>query len=258
MSRHKHRRRLAKLKSLYVWHRYIGLVAALFVLVLSVTGIMLNHTERLQLDSRYVQSEALLDWYGIRSPESTISFRVDKHYVTLLGQRLYFNDHEIDGEYRGLTGAVALPGWIVVATDSSILLLTPEGELVEQLEGADGVPSGLRTLGMSPDNELVVDGSHAFYHPDARFVSWTHWEGQLREVRWVMPAETPADLRARLERHYRGAVLPMERVMLDLHSGRILAMNGVWVMDAAAVLLILLSLSGCYMWLRMQLRRRRR
>jgi len=39
-------------------------------------------------------------------------------------------------------------------------------------------------------------------------------------------------------------------VILDLHSGRFFGQLGPWVFDAAAVLLILLSLSGTWIWLK--------
>ena len=47
---------------------------------------------------------------------------------------------------------------------------------------------------------------------------------------------------------YSGSPLSYERVLLDLHSGRIFGRVGVLVVDAAAVALLLLALSGFYMW----------
>ena len=69
------RRHRLKLKSLYVWHRWVGLVAALFVIVLAVTGLALNHTEELQLDARHVRTAWLLDWYGISLPDEVPAWR---------------------------------------------------------------------------------------------------------------------------------------------------------------------------------------
>ena len=48
----------------FLWHRRIGLTAIILVIVLAVTGIMLNHTEALKLDETYVESATLLGWYG--------------------------------------------------------------------------------------------------------------------------------------------------------------------------------------------------
>jgi len=49
---------------------------------------------------------------------------------------------------------------------------------------------------------------------------------------------------------WRGQGLTVERVLLDLHSGRILAAAGVWLMDVVAVCMIVLALSGLILSLR--------
>ncbi|HSN52770.1 MAG TPA: PepSY-associated TM helix domain-containing protein, partial [Woeseiaceae bacterium] len=48
---------------------------------------------------------------------------------------------------------------------------------------------------------------------------------------------------------YRGRGVTVERVLDDLHSGRIFARAGTLVMDAVAVFMIVLSLSGFVLWL---------
>ena len=47
-----------------------------------------------------------------------------------------------------------------------------------------------------------------------------------------------------LEAAWRGRGLTVERLLLDLHSGRILGEAGPLLMDLVAVFLIVLSLSG--------------
>lgn len=248
---HPHRRhQRLKLKSLYVWHRYIGLSAALFVLILAVTGLLLNHTERFAFDSRHVRTGWLLDWYGIEAPESYTSYALEGDHITLFGRHLYHNLQELEGEHERLIGALRIGELIVVAVDSEILLLMGDGELVERLTGAEGVPSGMRRLGLDTADALVVEGGHAFYQPDADFIRWQHWEGDPAAVDWVEPDSLPAALHAELVQHYRGEVLPLERVLLDLHSGRIFGRHGYLVMDIAAVLLIALAVSGSLIWLR--------
>ena len=49
---------------------------------------------------------------------------------------------------------------------------------------------------------------------------------------------------------YQSQYLTVERIVLDAHSGRLFGDIGVFFMDIVAVLLILLSLSGLYIWLR--------
>jgi len=256
MPHHHSKKPWIKLKSYYIWHRYVGVTAALFVLVLSITGLALNHTERLGLDSRYVQSDTLLDWYGIQAPKDSRSFAVGERFLTHMGEHLYLDEHEIQGEYSRLTGGILLPDHIVVAADNSILLLTREGTLVDRISGAGGAPSGMRALGLDSEGQLVIEGGHALYQVDRDFLQWTHWQGDARLINWAAPVELPPTVRTSLEHHYRGEVLPLERVMQDLHSGRILGAWGPYLMDTAAIAMLFLAGTGIWLW--WQQRRKRK
>jgi hypothetical protein len=149
MTRHRHHARI-KLRSLYVWHRYLGVSAAVFVIVLAASGLALNHTEILRLDERHVRSQALLGWYGIEAPEPGESYAAGAHIVTRVGERLFLDTTPLPGEYRELTGVVAAPGLLIVVADGNALLLTPQGELIERLSGEDGVPAGIQAVGLNP------------------------------------------------------------------------------------------------------------
>ena len=52
------------------------------------------------------------------------------------------------------------------------------------------------------------------------------------------------------QKQYRSRFLNWERVILDAHSGRLFGNIGVIFMDIVAIMLILLSISGIYIWLR--------
>ena len=52
-----------------------------------------------------------------------------------------------------------------------------------------------------------------------------------------------------LRAQYRGRGLTVERVLADVHSGRIFARAGTLIMDAVAVFMIVLSLSGFVLWI---------
>ena len=53
-------------------HRRMGITSALFVILLTVTGLLLQHSPILKLDTSYIQSPALVDWYGIEAPNVEI------------------------------------------------------------------------------------------------------------------------------------------------------------------------------------------
>ena len=53
-----------------------------------------------------------------------------------------------------------------------------------------------------------------------------------------------------LSRDYRGRGLSWERLLADLHSGRILGAAGTYFMDFIALSLIVLSMTGLFQWRR--------
>jgi hypothetical protein len=242
---------------LRLWHRRIGLTAALFALLLSITGLLLNHTEDLNLDSSYVKSGWLLDWYGIKAPKNLLSFEAGGHWISQLGERFYFDGHELAGrevdEDDNLIGAVKLGDNIIVAVEGHVMLLSLSGELIETLGGAEGVPAGMRTIGLD-QGRLVVRASHGDYLTDKDLLHWDESEEGETHIRadadWARPAALPKNLYDQLAGAYRGKGLTTERVLLDLHSGRILSTPGVLLVDLMAILITLLAITGVWMWVR--------
>lgn len=247
MTRHKRRTPAARLlKSLYIWHRYIGLTAALFVILLTVTGLVLNHTEELALDSNHVSSTLLLDWYGIDAPHSISGYRIGNNSITAVGDHIYWNTSRVPQANAPLVGAVEFGDLIVVGIEGQLLLFTVNGELIERLGGATGVPAGMQALGLTPDGELAIQAAHGYYRTDENFLEWH--ETEELDAEWSRSTVPSPELLAALQQAWRGTGLSLERVLLDLHSGRFLGSWGVYLVDAAAVLFLLLAISGVWLW----------
>jgi hypothetical protein len=242
------RPRAKLLRSLYLWHRYIGLAAAAFVIVLSVTGLLLNHTEELGLDSIRVTSPAVLDWYGVRAPDELLAYRAGTLTVIEAGERIYLTQGELPDARGPLHGAVEYDGLVIVAMADQLWLLTPDGELVERLDATAGVPPDLLAIGRTGDGALAVRTVAGSFRADADLLAWTATDAHGIDWATSIPP-TAAQARA-VERAWRGEGLPLERVMLDLHSGRILGNAGVYLMDGAALLFLVLAASGVWLWIK--------
>ncbi len=230
------------------WHRAFGVTASLFVVVLAITGLVLNHTERLELDQKFVGSSLFLDWYNISLPDDPVSFATENHRISLLGERLYFDDRELEDRAEQLLGVLEISDSIVVAIPSEILLFDLKGALIEKLSGAEGVPAGMQQIGRSPENDLVVQAAHGEYLADLDSLDWN--EKRVPDTLWSESSEITGTLKTTLSKAYRGKGLSVERVMLDLHSGRILGSFGVFLIDAAAILFLILAITGVWMWSR--------
>jgi len=104
----------------------------------------------------------------------------------------------------------------------------------------------VRALGVTAEGELAIQAAHGVYHTDENLLEW-HESAEVA-AEWARPSPPPPPLKAALRQAYRGSGLPLERVLLDIHSGRILGTWGVYLMDAAAILFLVLAISGVWLW----------
>lgn len=67
------------LRPFYRWHRRLGIIAVLFIVVLSITGIMLNHNAQFGLNKNFINSAWLLKIYNIEpEPYSEFNYPTDR------------------------------------------------------------------------------------------------------------------------------------------------------------------------------------
>lgn len=233
---------------LHRWHRRIGITVALFVLLLAVTGWLLNHTTRFELDKHYVSSQWLLDWYGIKPQNPPLSFAAGQHRVTQVDSHLYFDDQRISADIDRLIGAVKTDGIYVAAAQHALYLLLESGQLIEKLDSSAGVPAGMRAIGMNNEGQLIIRAAHGIYTTDLSTLDWRHPDNG--DVNWSQPSPAPQAHLDSVLNQFRGTGLSYERVLLDLHSGRLLGGFGVIVVDLAALLFVILAITGGIMWWR--------
>jgi hypothetical protein len=246
MTRRKRRYLGHRWRSVYLWHRYLGLGLAVFVALLAVSGIALNHSHALGLDSRYVGSDWLLDRYAISAPRQTIGFAAAGHWISQVEDIVFFDDRELVRDSGRLVGAVALDDAMVVALANRILLLTGDGAVVESITDLAGAPLEVQAIGRA-GTELIVRTATGDFAADAALLAWQTLEPPAT-VKWSHRTAVPAALAAGIASRYRGSVLSYERVLMDVHSGRILGGWGVYLVDAVAVSFMVLALLGIWTW----------
>ncbi len=248
---HRKKREKSRLRwrSVFLWHRYMGVCSALFVVMLAITGIMLNHTETLKLDSRHIQSSTLLDWYGIKPATAPHSYAVNEHWISEVDGQLYFNDQPLSTDATTLRGAVALETLLIAALPHQLLLLTLEGEIIEQMETVHGIPNGIQQIGINSEGLLILNTDHGRFSTDAELLEWQPYAAD-HGITWAQQQPPSPELLNTLLITHRGNGLTLERIVLDTHSGRILGLWGVYLMDAVAVIFIFLAAAGIWIWVK--------
>ena len=234
-------------RKLTLAHRYVGVGSALFVVMLSITGMMLNHTESLSLDERHVQSPSLLNIYGIEAPEIGSSYQVETLWISQIGKQLYLDERVVTTMDKTVLGAVATENVIIVASTAELLLITREGELVERLTILHGIPNHIQRIGLDATSSLpLLRNSDGVFIGDRDLFEWR--ASETKSGHWSNAAQLPQSITTKIERSYLGNGLTLERVVLDLHSGRIAGQVGVLFMDLIALLFLFLAAVGVWMW----------
>jgi hypothetical protein len=222
----------------------VGLSVVVFVLFLAISGMTLNHASDLGLDRRYVSWSWLLDAYGIQAPAPSASYEDAGHRGTLLGERLFLDGLDTGQRLSMLTGFIAVDQLILVTAEHGAHLFTSSGERVESFDLQAGLPGPIERLGRV-DGLAVIQSSGQLFRSDAEFAGFEPWEtSPADEISWSAPSSPDAAELAALDAAWRGRGLTVERMVLDLHSGRIFDMPGVLLMDLVALCMIALGLSG--------------
>lgn len=237
------------------WHSRLGLTAAIFVLALALTGFLLNHVADWRLDDRLISSPFVLEWYGISQPHQMRSFAVAEQFISKVGEEVFLNTREVAHCSGELRGAVALLSgkMLVIACENELFLLDQNHEMIERLGISQGLPSPLRRIGIHNTELVLAIGSDS--HPDVMGADvdnllWTPLSGDAGAVLWSVSVPTPPALADLLGKHFVGEGISVERLLLDIHSGRIVGGWGVYLVDLMAILFVVLAVTGCLLWYR--------
>lgn len=247
------------------WHRRLGLAAALWLVLVAVSGLLLNHSAELKLGLRTIESPVLLRWWGLPPPAPQAAVPLpDGHWLSQWGSRLWHDTMPLDAPaIEQLVGAGPWTGGWLVADRGQLLLFDPGGRLVERL----GLPAGFVASRLGAEYEAgtgalralrlrAADGRERRADPQA--ADWAELPADAPDrpnprpeagpeagvsVQWSRLQALPAAMEARLAAAQPGG-LSVERLLLDLHAGRWLGPAGVWLTDAAALALLLLAWTG--------------
>jgi hypothetical protein len=214
-------------------HRNGGLVLSLLLLLLVVSGVLLNHANFFSLQSHDVPGFIADRYYGDVEAEAVTGFHLADHWVYTRGGTIYVDQVAVDYCSTGMVGAVALGDIIIAACADELLLVTGSGQLVERLGNVHGVPAGIQALGEIQGQLLLAttEGQFAF---DSTALLATPYPGEFATTH---PEAVPGDVLV-------AASISWEQFILDVHSGRYFGEVGVWLLDFVGVCLLLLALSG--------------
>jgi len=242
-------------KSLWRWlfkfHRYTGLSSALIIIMSAITGIVLNHSDELSLDKRFVVSSKLLDWYGIKASSANQGFAIQQQWLSQLNTHVYLDDKFLLDSPQPLVGIIYTADYRVIAFSNRLVLVSQQAEIIEEISF-----DNLQALGKNNDGGIFIKTAAGLQISTDDLLTWQ--ASQATKIHWSTALTLPTTLQQHLQQQSRQNTLPYERVLLDIHSGRFFGQYGIYVIDFMAILFILLVISGLWIWLRHTLKTHRK
>lgn len=234
-------------KSINQIHKFTGIAVCVFLIHLSITGIFLNHTEDLSLDEKYTASPIILALYNISIPNKAESFSVDNNFISRFGDQVFIESQPVVKSEEPIIGSVFSQQILFIAFQNEMVLLTQEGELIERVTSAAGIPENIEKLGASEDI-IYLKANNQIWESSDQAQTWALTDAAFND--WSKEALMPDEKIKQVESYFSGKGVSLEQFFLDLHNGNIIKNVGKWFLDLIAIFLLLLSISGIWIWLK--------
>ncbi len=113
-------------------HRQIGVFAALWLLLLASTGLLLQHRSDWGLDKSFITNQTLLKLYGVG--KRVIAFKADNGFLIQVDKELVINQHKTLFPEPIKRVAFREHKWIV-ETGLGQTWFNQQGEVIQQFDG---------------------------------------------------------------------------------------------------------------------------
>lgn len=222
-------------------HRRVGISALVFLALMAITGIALNHADGWKLYDTRLPYNLAVGLYGDMGAEQLVSVTTQGVQIYQIGTDLVF-DRKLLSERCGghLNGMAYVDGLFWVGCGQKLLVVTKSGEPVEKISpGAllTGVAncseklclmteSGWVELDLISLETIPTDATPKLVSPEAPNLD------QLPDYLKITPEE-----------------LNVGRLIADIHSGALFKAPGKLAVDLLGLVVLFLAVSGCYLWL---------
>lgn len=246
------RRRITRIRRLHSW---LGIILLMPLVVACATGMILNHSVDLDLSNRHTSASWVQARYGMNLEGEPEAYGLDgKAYAATWDGRIFHRSSIVD-DSSPLVAAVPLRDGTAVVTASTVHYYGLDGELIETMSSATLPDTPISRAGRTSDLTLVFETPTGTFTSDENLLSFTESPTD-QETFWstvVTPSES--DLKT-WRTTFSGDGVPLDRVILDIHSGRFFGTVGKWVYDVTVVGVLILSVTGFVLFIRTRRRNR--
>ena len=235
------------------WHRLLGVVTALPIIWVTLTGGLLNHTVGWKLDQIQLDHPWLLRAYGMTPSGDPRGMAVGPWRIAEWDGQIFLNGNAVEVS-GNLIGAVADGDGVAIVTSDAVLRTDESGDVIETLD-AVSLPAPPLTGVAELRGKTLLKNADGWHEADAdwlEFVPATEAPFSTAALATVENETVKAGLRSAWSR----GGLPASRVILDLHAGRFLGGFTTYFYDFVVICTLILCTTGLILFFRTPRRNR--
>lgn len=219
------------------WHRILGMLSALPLIWVLITGLLLNHEEDFGLTETEITAPVVLAAYGMTPTGEPVTQTVQGKRVTLWDGLVFYENSVVDLSGTFI-GAVADAQGVAIVSDSSIVRLDANGELIEKLDELS-LPSLPLLAVAAHEGAVWVQNAEGWHSPDSDWLEFSLYPAVTPTAISLSPLQDQ-ELKKSIAAAWAGGGIPLSRVVLDLHSGNFFGEFAKYFYDLVVV---------CTLWL---------
>ena len=223
------------------WHRWLGLFAAVPLLWLSVTGLLLNHIVDLGLNDKRVSAEWILKRYHQLPEGKPVAFKTNERLVAGWDGALYLDGKFLEGFEGELVGAVGVKDKLVIATKESVGIFDGSDAMELELDELSLPILPLQGVAVA-ENVLLVKSDSGWSSFSDDFLLFEEWNDSAEAVTFNLLNDEELDELKSVIASSRS--MPLDRVIGDAHSGKLFGWPGWLITDLTALGAIILTILG--------------
>ena len=232
------------------FHKWIGLIASVWLLLLASTGFLLQHSQKWQLDQKYINNAAILKFYGIG--EQFIAFKQGNKQLIQLDNQLIQNNKVTIKLEENINSALYHQDYWIIATDTQIIWVDEKGQIIQTLDEIDGLNVPINKIGKQSKNgnqEIIYKSQDQTFNIESELIQ-TNDATAL--IEWPK-IYTNQNIKEKSIKLSSKDYLSFEQFIFDIHAG---ITTPSLLNDIAAISLIILSISGIFLFFRKRKRNR--
>ncbi|MDC3024572.1 PepSY domain-containing protein [Alphaproteobacteria bacterium] len=229
-------------------HKYVGFIFSIFILILTLTGIMLLYPEPFKLNDTYVSNSFILKKYNMLSIEDVKKLGRSTEEIILIDKSLYYKNTFIEKFEQDVNNAFQnkKKDYLIIFLEKKIyffFLNNTKGNVEVMDIKERSLDEEILRIGEDANKNLVLETRSNLY---SILNTEVIKKNKKTEVNWIKNSNPNVEkAEAYLEVH-QGKGVPLHRIITEMHNGKIMGSFLSYIFFLTSISLLFLIVSSFF------------